>query len=83
METTILAAPCPDDEIRINGCSDLGSSISSRHVFVCVCVCIPKFFFYYYYYFLFFFLHLTTTVLSLPLTAPKPVFKGIYLKMKG
>jgi len=22
--------PCPDDEIRINGCSDLGSSVSSR-----------------------------------------------------
>ncbi len=39
------SSPCPDDEIRINGCSDLGSSISSRHVFVCVCVCIPKVFF--------------------------------------
>lgn len=24
------SSPCPDDEIRINGCSDLGSSVSSR-----------------------------------------------------
>lgn len=74
MEITILAAPV---QMMRSALMDVQIWALLFPPGVLVCVCIPFYDYYYVIFILFFFLHLTTAVLSLPLTAPKPVFKDL------